>query len=349
MCHDRTCKSTSVVALVFAMVIGAAFFRHEDRDFQSVLPTIELSGSNVPSVPTTTVAHTSTAKQGCARPYPTKSATKAFMSPEAVVELAHIAVIEIRDLKLLRTQRRNVTLIFLNDKLITDDVMLQLAVLPFPFVLLTSSHQDYCVPFRSFPNGGDAKVEERFLTSAWSSKLHNNTHFRGWWAKNMCFKHERYHGLPLGPKFQTTSTKFWGEGYDGKTAAWLGALNGSCTSEWFWNTTKRKKWIFIGFSVRNTRFYRPLMTTRKRCAKELGSRFPVGKAKSMSEYYRQLKEHRFVASPAGRGLDTHRSWEALIMGSIPVVDDVPSLRELFADLPVLPVKSWRNVRGPQQP
>jgi hypothetical protein len=51
----------------------------------------------------------------------------------------------------------------------------------------------------------------------------------------------------------------------------------------------------------------------------------------------------FVVSPQGVGLDCHRTWEALALGCIPIVKRSP-LSQLFADLPVLIVDDWSEVR-----
>jgi hypothetical protein len=50
----------------------------------------------------------------------------------------------------------------------------------------------------------------------------------------------------------------------------------------------------------------------------------------------------FVISPHGNGLDCHRTWEALVLGCIPIVKTSP-LDILFEDLPVLIVEEWRVV------
>jgi hypothetical protein len=54
--------------------------------------------------------------------------------------------------------------------------------------------------------------------------------------------------------------------------------------------------------------------------------------------------YAFVLSPAGMGIDCHRTWEALILGCIPIVRrmDVPC-DTLFDDLPVLVVDKWSDV------
>ena len=50
----------------------------------------------------------------------------------------------------------------------------------------------------------------------------------------------------------------------------------------------------------------------------------------------------FVASPSGGGLDCHRTWEALILGCIPVVKH-SGLDQLYEDLPVLLIDDWSQL------
>ena len=55
----------------------------------------------------------------------------------------------------------------------------------------------------------------------------------------------------------------------------------------------------------------------------------------------QIK-YSFVLSPHGNGLDCHRTWEALILGCIPIVK-TSSIDILYQDLPVLIVNDWNEV------
>jgi hypothetical protein len=50
----------------------------------------------------------------------------------------------------------------------------------------------------------------------------------------------------------------------------------------------------------------------------------------------------FVLSPHGRGLDCYRTWEALLMGAIPIVKRSP-LDPLFDGLPVVIVDDWSEI------
>jgi len=54
----------------------------------------------------------------------------------------------------------------------------------------------------------------------------------------------------------------------------------------------------------------------------------------------------FVASPRGNGLDTIRTWEALMLGCIVIIrrlPDAPVMEELYADLPVVIIERWSDV------
>lgn len=60
------------------------------------------------------------------------------------------------------------------------------------------------------------------------------------------------------------------------------------------------------------------------------------------DYLVDLGRFRFCISPPGRGVDAHRTWEALMMGVVPVVQNSP-MRRAYADLPVIVVRDWDEV------
>jgi len=64
--------------------------------------------------------------------------------------------------------------------------------------------------------------------------------------------------------------------------------------------------------------------------------------KLWSEYLMDLAGSQFVISPHGNGLDCHRTWETLLMGSFPIVK-TSSLDFLYEDLPVLILKDWNEI------
>lgn len=60
-------------------------------------------------------------------------------------------------------------------------------------------------------------------------------------------------------------------------------------------------------------------------------------------YVRQIKSHKFVLCPDGNGSDTHRTWEALYLGAIPIVQP-HVFTEVFAKyFPMLVVRNYEEI------
>jgi len=65
--------------------------------------------------------------------------------------------------------------------------------------------------------------------------------------------------------------------------------------------------------------------------------------RTLLEYYTLLGRSQFVLSPPGRGWDCYRTYEALAMGAIPIVQRQAPLSEVVAGLPVLVVDDWTRL------
>jgi len=61
-----------------------------------------------------------------------------------------------------------------------------------------------------------------------------------------------------------------------------------------------------------------------------------------SQTWVKQAQYAFVASPSGAGMDCHRTWEALVLGCVPIVKQ-SGITELFEDLPVIVVNDWSEV------
>lgn len=59
-------------------------------------------------------------------------------------------------------------------------------------------------------------------------------------------------------------------------------------------------------------------------------------------FLREIRNHKFVLCPRGYGVDTHRLWETLYLGSIPIVVRDPAMRD-FVDLPIAWIDDWTEV------
>lgn len=68
--------------------------------------------------------------------------------------------------------------------------------------------------------------------------------------------------------------------------------------------------------------------------KETGRRYDL--------YLGDMLDSVYTISPPGNGFDCHRAWEAMSVGSIPVMMTTP-IDSLFNDLPVLIINDWKMV------
>ena len=70
--------------------------------------------------------------------------------------------------------------------------------------------------------------------------------------------------------------------------------------------------------------------------------FSLRKRVAASVLHKLMSNSLFVACPRGNGLDTHRFWEAIYLGAIPVIKRDEAL-PIHADWPSLIVDSWSDV------
>ena len=62
----------------------------------------------------------------------------------------------------------------------------------------------------------------------------------------------------------------------------------------------------------------------------------------MASTWELQSQFQFVLSPHGAGLDCHRTWEALLLGCVPIIKK-SSIDDLFTDLPVVIVDDWDEI------
>jgi hypothetical protein len=60
------------------------------------------------------------------------------------------------------------------------------------------------------------------------------------------------------------------------------------------------------------------------------------------EYLSEMAKHQFVVSPPGHGPDCYRHWEAMYLGSIPIVENSISMRP-FQHYPMILIDKWQDV------
>lgn len=68
------------------------------------------------------------------------------------------------------------------------------------------------------------------------------------------------------------------------------------------------------------------------------------KALPHADWYTFLANYSLVLCPRGNGVDTHRAWETLYVGRIPVVLS-SAMDAAFSGLPVMILKSWDDLKN----
>uniref|UniRef100_A0A6C0BUT1 Exostosin GT47 domain-containing protein n=1 Tax=viral metagenome TaxID=1070528 RepID=A0A6C0BUT1_9ZZZZ len=202
------------------------------------------------------------------------------------------------------------------------------------FILITASNDDHCVPYLHFPckdNDYKNKVD----------KLLNKNELIRWYTKNPAIVHDKLMGIPLGPKWQWKTTRFFGESKDEH----LRIYNELCLKpeENLYNSSSKTNLLYINYAQTTTNpLYSPHKGIRHNLTNILRNKFGFSKGTNFENYMRELKTFKFCVSPPGRGIDTHRAWEALMMGTIPIMISTTQ-DHLFERLPVIIVDSWEQI------
>jgi hypothetical protein len=193
------------------------------------------------------------------------------------------------------------------------------------FVLITSCNDDYCQPYYHFPCRDDI-IKQRH------DKLLESTYLLRWFTKNPAIVHPKIAPLPLGPKWQYHSTEFFGE----DKGPVLDSLYCHCLTPYENFSKEKTDLLYFNFtqSATDDPFFNEHKNMRSIAANFYAGIFPNSKGGNFETYLTELKKYKFCLSPPGRGIDTHRTWESLMVGTIPIILSTP-MDSLFDNLPVL--------------
>jgi hypothetical protein len=152
----------------------------------------------------------------------------------------------------------------------------------------------------------------------------NVTH---WFATNVTEHHPRITALPLGLGSPSSAT----------------TLTAEAISKARRDARPRDKWLYVNFrSETNPAMRGPVFEFFQNRPEDWVLFEPPGERGNNGRFLDQILRHRFVLCPPGNGVDTHRMWEALVAGAIPVVLRSQAMKP-FESLPVLFVDDYRKV------
>ena len=258
-----------------------------------------------------------------------------FLSVDFFIGLADIKVLKKGDQLLRLKDHASPVTIFIKTQLL-ESYIPSLLKLDYDFILIAGCNDDMCVPYGTFPCR-NLQVKELY------DSLLSFKHLLRLYSKNICLMHPKLAAIPIGPKMQWISDDFFGEPKDSVIAVYseyfLEPLNK------FKDSMLKPNLLYTNITPGTTdfTFYSEHQGLRRRALDALQRNgFQVSPYVDNESYIRALQSHKFCISPPGRGIDTHRTWEALMVGTIPICL-ASSLDPIYAKLPVLLVDDYSKI------
>jgi hypothetical protein len=184
---------------------------------------------------------------------------------------------------------------------------------------------------------GDTAVDTAMLNEPKIAAMLESDLLLSWYAQNLTVDHPKLNHLPIGLDYHTMWERpgTWG----------ISAISAIAQENTLLNTLARAP----AFSERYMNGYcnwRPVAGwgDREACYAQIDRSvclFESGSISRTSTWQRQ-SEFMFVVSPEGVGTDCHRTWEAILLGCVPIIKR-NTISKLFENLPVLLVDQWEDV------
>jgi len=195
------------------------------------------------------------------------------------------------------------------------------------------------LPFVLVSGDGDTAVSAELLNHPVITALLDNELLVSWFAQNLSATHPKIQHLPIGLDYHT----MWE-----RPGAWgISAMSAIAQENTLLNTLASAP----SFSDRYMNAYcnwRPVpgWGDREECYAQIDRSiclFESGSVSRASTWQRQA-EFLYVISPEGIGMDCHRTWEAILLGCVPIVKR-NAVTPLYANLPVIVVDDWNEVNS----
>lgn len=168
-------------------------------------------------------------------------------------------------------------------------------------------------------------------------KLLSSPLLLAWYAQNRDTDHPKLHSLPIGINLHNlwANPLQWGGGFILPT---LQELQLRTIAKNAPNFLDREQKIFCNWHFSIDR------ADRRECLEKIDQSIChfQPEPKPMVDTWEMQSQYQFVLSPHGAGLDCHRTWEALLLGCIPIVKTA-KINDLFEDLPVIAVNEWEEI------
>ncbi len=182
-----------------------------------------------------------------------------------------------------------------------------------PIILITN-HSDVGIP-DSFP------MELRPIFQ----KCIEDPNLLHWFSQNMTYDHPKCTRIPIGLDYHSLGKAHMDE------EVLIQTIRGSAPD---WKS--RQPLVYCNWTTNIDRGDRQ----EALCCIDADIHVVEPSSISREETFKRQTKYCFVSSPQGNGLDCHRTWEALLLGCVPIVKDSSSL---YDGLPVWSVNDWSDI------
>jgi len=233
---------------------------------------------------------------------------------------------------------------------IADFMQKSLPSLKYPIILL-SSDEDV-----EPPGGNGGPQTGTKITRELEEKLLQDPNIKAWYVQNYCpvktmnqgchiddakANFPKLHPIPIGLDFHTGYLRrMWGLNHISPRDQEMFLLKFQQVSM---NANKERELkVFIKWGGVVGIPERPVAMRKIKNNLDESMRIIHMDPISREEQWKLQTKYAFVLSPRGHGLDTHRTWESLLLRNI-IITKTSSLDSLYAGLPVVIVQDWDEV------
>jgi hypothetical protein len=168
-------------------------------------------------------------------------------------------------------------------------------------------------PYILFTHNGDLPVDDNYL------RYMDNPNLLKWYGQNIMTQHPKLSSIPIG-----LGNEIWPHGDE------------KVFSEVIDQNLPKERLIYVNFDVKTNR------RERNYCLNELNQKgFEMGDKLPFKEYLQEVAKSYFVVSPNGNGVDCHKTWEALYLGTIPIVTKSINIG-FYNNYPMVVIDSWSD-------
>jgi hypothetical protein len=188
--------------------------------------------------------------------------------------------------------------------------------------------------FNLISGDSDICVDDEFICKKAITEILRNPHLNAWYAQNLNVKNSKISQLPIGMDYHTMweVPGLWGLTKQSSIAQERALIDVLASAPATFNrfSTAYCNWHF---AIERG--------DRKDCFDKIQKEFCFFESSHLPRMstWRRQANCIFVISPQGAGMDCHRTWEAMLLGSIPIIKR-STFTEIFSDLPVIILDDW---------